>query len=103
MTGRETRQQLLLTGFVVAAVAAFIGLFLTILSLSAPETVNMFGVGSAELLATVSAQTGAVERLTGFKPLFDSFLLVGSYIFVSLLLWLQKEIRTYLANRYHFE
>lgn len=83
-------------------IALFLSIFLAVLALSAPEIVSVFGVGTDDLLSTVSQQTEVIKQITGLQPLLDLFLLAGSYVLVCVLLWLQDQMKTYLQNRGHF-
>lgn len=77
-------------------------LILAAANLVFPNLVGESGLSFGTIGSTLSGQVAAVSHLTGLSLLTDLGLLIAAYLLVCLLLWLQGEFRTYLANRSHF-
>jgi len=88
---------------VVGGIAGLIGLMVFVLAITAPQTVEMLGIGTTGLQSELLARAENVEPLFGIRPLLDGVLLVGAYVTVCLLLWLQRQVGSLLANRTHFK
>jgi hypothetical protein len=88
---------------VVAAVAAVSIVMLALAGWAFPALSQQTGLGLGTIGLSLQNQFGVVTALTGLSPLADLILGVAAYVLVCILLWLQAEIRTYLANQSHFK
>ena len=86
---------------VFAVLAAVVGL-LALANVFFPGLAAQAGLSFGTISDSLSAQASAVTALTGLSLLTDLILFTAAYIFVCIILWIQAELRTYLANRGHF-
>ena len=47
--------------------------------------------------------TSVVAEVLRFDPLLDTCLLIGAYVLVCLIAWIQEELPIYIANRRRFQ
>ncbi len=86
---------LLGTGVIVALV-------LIALVVTYPGIVRQSAIGAEFFLANLGTTSSRIQDLTGFRPIADILLFLGSYVLVSLIMWGQAAIRKYLRIRPHF-
>lgn len=68
-----------------------------------PAEASQVGLGLGGLVTGTRDQLDVLQELTGLSLAADLFLVGAAYILVCMFLWIQAEVRTYLANRSHFE
>jgi hypothetical protein len=91
--------------FVIILTAVFVITLalLSVANLVFPGLSAQAGLSFGEVGSTLGRQAGVVTQLTGLSPLTDLILFAAAYIFVCIILWIQAELRTYLASRGHFK
>lgn len=99
----DLKDKLRIVVIVAIGIIALLTVILMLASLLLPNASETFGLGSDYLLSDLETQKGSLEKVIHFRPLLDLSLFLGSYIFISLLMWVQHEIRMYVSNRRHFE
>lgn len=102
MNLRSLTPRLLHLAFVLGGIISLICFLVVIVSFIRPDVVNQVELGSGSLRDGLAGRTHSLESYVGIRPLFDTALLIGSYVLVSLLLWSQQRIGTYFAHRRNF-
>lgn len=87
---------------VVLTVAAVLALLLVLLCILMPNAVAELRLGGETFQGVVTEQTNGILQRVKLNPLLDLAILVGAYVFVSLISWSQSQLASYLANRRHF-
>lgn len=99
---RITQRIVPLTIVVTAVAMAGFGL-LALANVFFPGLAAQAGLSLDEILGALGDQADAVGALTGLSLLTDLILFAAAYLFVCVILWIQEELRTYVANRSHFK
>jgi hypothetical protein len=87
---------------ILGGIAVVVGLSIIALAVTYPEVVEQSALGAEFFLADLSVSGSTLQELTGFRPLADGLLLVGSYVLVSLVVWGQSKLSEYTRMRKHF-
>lgn len=99
----RARQALLGFLALLGCVVGILAVLVTIVGFTNPELVTGLELGAGTLKAQVTETTGPIVSTVRLNPLLDLVLIVGSYVFVSLLGWGQDRLGSYVRERRHFE
>ncbi len=99
---RAARSLAPLTIVVVALAGVTFGL-LALANVFFPGLAAQAGLSLDAIIGALAAQAEAVSALTGLSLATDLILFAAAYVLVCVILWVQAELRTYFANRSHFE
>ena len=86
---------------IVAGVLAVTALVLVGLAVAYPEIVRQTSLGAEFFLADLGSTGNGLLAVTGFKPVADGFLFLGSYVLVCLIIWSQTRLKEHLKARGH--
>lgn len=88
---------------IVAGVLAVTALVLVGLAVTYPDMLKQTSLGAEFFLADLGSTGQGLAAVTGFKPLADGLLFIGSYILVCLIVWSQTKVADYLKVRGHMD